>query len=449
VVISFSEPMDNTTPGVVQLHDLTNTITLTGGTWNADNTVYTIPYSGLDDATYYTVAISTFEDAVGNIMEPSNYFMFRTASVPVQITFNANGGSVTPATAMTGIDGKLASLPTPTRSGYTFSGWFTAASGGTAVDTVYVFDTATTIFAQWTSTGGTTPPGGGTTTPNSINPTMAAFDKTVGAANNKDIAITLTVGSGSLSAIKNGTTTLVAGTDYTKSGNTYTIKASYLTTLETGTATLTFDMSSGVDPTIKITITESEKADADGWVNPFIDVNEGHWFYNDVKYVHQNGLFAGTSATTFSPYMPMTRGMVVTVLGRLAGIDIADYSGASFDDVNTAQWYAPYVKWAAEMGIVSGIGDNKFAPDIDISRQDLAVILYRYADKMGITLPEITTANTFDDETDISGYAKEAVATMQKAGIINGKPGNLFDAKGIATRAEVAAMLHRFSETVK
>ena len=305
--------------------------------------------------------------------------------------------------------------------------------------------TATATPTSGGSTGGS--PGG--TTTNSVSPATAAFDKTTGAANNKDIVVTLTVGSGSLSAIKNGSATLVEGTDYTKSGNTYTIKAAYLATLPTGTATLTFDMSSGADPTIKITVIESEKADADGWVNPFIDVNADHWFYEDVKYVHQNGLFAGTSATTFSPNMPMTRGMVVTVLGRLAGIDVSDYSGDSFDDVDTAQYYAPYVKWAAEMGIVSGVGNNNYAPNADISRQDLAVILYNYAKVMGITLPETATAMVFNDGDSISGYAKEAVEAMQKAGIISGKPGGIFDPKGNATRAEVAAMLHRFCEAVK
>jgi|GEM_PF-3045294 len=191
------------------------------------------------------------------------------------------------------------------------------------------------------------------------------------------------------------------------------------------------------------------KSDEDEWKNPFIDVNKNHWFYGDVKYVHQKGLFNGTSANTFSPQMPMTRGMVVTVLGRLAGIDIADYAGKSFDDVDTKMYYAPYVKWAAEKGIVYGIGDNKFAPDADVTREQLAAILYRYAEVMGITLPEITTAAIFDDDANISGYAKEAVAAMQKAAIINGKPGNIFDPQGNATRAEVAAMLHRLCEIVK
>ena len=211
--------------------------------------------------------------------------------------------------------------------------------------------------------------------------------------------------------------------------------------------TITFDMNQGTDPTLALTI--SEKTPETPWENSFIDVFENDWFYGDVKDVHQNGLFAGTSANTFSPQMPMTRGMVVTVLGRLAGIDISDYSGVSFDDVDTAQWYAPYIKWAAEMGIVSGVGNNNYAPDADISRQDLAVILYRYAEVMGITLPETETAADFADGSDIAGYATAAVAAMQKAGIISGKPGNVFDPQGIATRAEVAAMLHRFCEAVK
>ena len=182
---------------------------------------------------------------------------------------------------------------------------------------------------------------------------------------------------------------------------------------------------------------------------PFADVDAGAWYFDDVAFAYLNGLFAGTGADTFSPNMPMTRSMVVTVLGRLAGIDVADYSGDSFDDVDAAQWYAPYVKWAAEMGIVSGVGNNNYAPDANISRQDLAVILNNYAKVMGITLPETVDAVVFNDDTNINGYAKEAVAAMQKAGIVSGKGGGIFDPAGNATRAEVAAMLHRFVEVVQ
>ena len=182
---------------------------------------------------------------------------------------------------------------------------------------------------------------------------------------------------------------------------------------------------------------------------PFVDVLLTDWFYDDVLYVFMNGLFNGTSATTFSPQMPMTRGMVVTVLGRLAGIDVADYAGESFGDVDTEMYYAPYVKWAAEKGIANGVGGNKFAPDADISRQDLAVILARYADVMGLTMKQPLQNVVFIDSDAIADYAVDAVGTMVRAGVINGKEDGGFDPAASATRAEVAAMLHRFCEAVK
>ena len=245
--------------------------------------------------------------------------------------------------------------------------------------------------------------------------------------------------------------TLVKDVDYkAERGSTkISLYADYLNTLSVGSHTLVVGFTDGTSATATFTVKDAVTDEPISWENPFTDVFESDWFYNDVKYTHQNGLFAGTGANTFSPQMPMTRGMVVTVLGRLAGIDIADYIGNSFDDVDTSQYYTPYVKWAVEMGIVSGVGNNNYAPDADISRQDLAVILYIYAVKMGIALPETETAADFDDGSDIASYAAAAVEAMQKTGIISGKPGNVFDPQGIATRAEVAAMLHRFVEAVK
>ena len=247
--------------------------------------------------------------------------------------------------------------------------------------------------------------------------------------------ITWTISSGALPNGLSLTGNTISGTPTTAGSYTFTVKAANGTSPD-ATQNL-------------IIVIEPANPGIGGWENPFTDVNEGHWFYADVRYVYENGLFSGTSATTFSPQMPMTRGMVVTVLGRLAGIDVTHYGGTSFDDVNTTQYYAPYVKWASEKGIVSGTGDNKFAPNTNISRQDLAVILYRYTGIMGIALPETTAAITFNDDANISSYAKEAVSAIQKAGIINGKPDNLFDPKGNATRAEVAAILHRFAEVAK
>ena len=278
----------------------------------------------------------------------------------------------------------------------------------------------------------------------SISPKTAAPVRNADGGHD-DLIITLTANGNTLNNLTYGGKNLLRGTDYTVNGSTITLKGAFLGTLAAGAHTIIFDMNQGNDPTLTLTISDEIQQP---WENPFIDVHEDDWFYDDVKFVNQNGLFEGTSANIFSPNMPMTRGMVVTVLGRLAGIDIADHSGDSFDDVDTAQWYAPYVKWAAELGIVSGVGNNNYAPDADISRQDLAVILYNYAVKMGITLLETETAADFDDGSNIASYAAAAVTAMQKAGIISGKPGNVFDPQGIATRAEVAAMLHRFCEAV-
>ncbi|MDR2088577.1 MAG: S-layer homology domain-containing protein, partial [Clostridiales Family XIII bacterium] len=194
---------------------------------------------------------------------------------------------------------------------------------------------------------------------------------------------------------------------------------------------------------------EDGKAPSAGWTNPFTDVNKSDWYYGDVEFVLANGLFVGTSATSFSPRLPMTRGMIVTVLGRLAKIDTGQYAGDSFDDVAADKYYAAFVRWAKESGIVSGVGGNLFAPDSDITRQDMAVILCRYARFMGIELPKKEEKRAFADEARIAGYASEAVYAMREAGIITGKPGNLADPQGKATRAEVAAMFHRFVEATK
>jgi hypothetical protein len=123
---------------------------------------------------------------------------------------------------------------------------------------------------------------------------------------------------------------------------------------------------------------------------------------------------------------------------------VLDVPSPGFADVPEGQWYSDAVAWAYGAGIVSGIGDNRFAPDAEITRQDLAVMLARYADAMEAALPATRAAAAFADSGDVAGYAKDAAALLYSAGIVNGKPGNLFDPSGPATRAEVAAMLHRF-----
>ena len=183
------------------------------------------------------------------------------------------------------------------------------------------------------------------------------------------------------------------------------------------------------------------------FVPAFTDIT-GHWAADNILFVASRGLLSGTSDTTFSPGTGMTRGMFVTALGRLAGINPDSYQTGKFTDVKADAYYAPYVNWAAQNGIVEGVTSTTFAPDTNINREQMAVIMKNYAAKLGYDLPQTLKAVTFADNTQISSWAKDAVKSMQQAGILAGKNGNKFDPKGTATRAEVATVLRRFVEIV-
>ena len=187
-----------------------------------------------------------------------------------------------------------------------------------------------------------------------------------------------------------------------------------------------------------------------GYKNPapaFTDIT-GHWAADNILFAASRGLLSGTSDTTFSPGTGMTRGMFVTALGRLAGINPDSYKTGKFTDVKADAYYAPYVNWAAQTGIVTGVTATTFAPDTNINREQMAVIMKNYAAKLGYDLPQTLKAVTFADNANINSWAKDAVRAMQQAGILAGKNGNKFDPKGTATRAEVATVLRRFVEIV-
>ncbi|WP_442886008.1 S-layer homology domain-containing protein [Desulfotomaculum sp. 1211_IL3151] len=179
----------------------------------------------------------------------------------------------------------------------------------------------------------------------------------------------------------------------------------------------------------------------------FSDIAE-HWAKADIEFVAARGLFAGTGNNQFSPGTSMTRGMFVTALGRMAGIDTTAYKTSKFTDVTASSYYAPYVAWAAEKGIVSGTSTTTFAPDQNINREQMAVIMSNYAKVLGYTVPKTREAVTFVDSGSIASWAEDAVQSMQMAGILTGKDQNRFDPAASATRAEVAAVLHRYVELV-
>ena len=151
----------------------------------------------------------------------------------------------------------------------------------------------------------------------------------------------------------------------------------------------------------------------------------------------------GVADGQFGPNLQLTRGMLVTILGRLEGFDASKYTTSGFSDVSADAWYAASVQWAAEMGIVSGVGDGKFAPDQAITREQLAAILANYAAKKNIELKDGPSVK-FADSNKISPWAASAMDAMVKASIIRGNADGTLNPQGTATRAEVATMLQRF-----
>lgn len=181
----------------------------------------------------------------------------------------------------------------------------------------------------------------------------------------------------------------------------------------------------------------------------FNDVSANDWFASAVDYVTGKGMMNGTADNTFSPKANTTRGMVVTVLYRLE--NQPSTSAASFTDVASGAYYANAVAWANANGIVSGYGSGKFGPNDKVTREQLAAILYRYAQykKYDVSVGEDTNILSYDDAQSISSYAIPAIQWACGAGVVTGKSGSKLDPKGSATRAEVAAMLMRFCENVK
>ena len=174
------------------------------------------------------------------------------------------------------------------------------------------------------------------------------------------------------------------------------------------------------------------------------DDTKNHWAKDYIDYVAGRGLITGSMENTFSPNEKMTRGMLVTALGRLAGVNSKDYDTNSFSDVQKDSTYRPYIEWAYSKGIVYGIGDGTFAPDKSITREEMAVIFERYAKATGYNIPASREASTYADKENIGSEYKEAVTAMQQSGIMMGVEGNRFNPKGTATRAEVSAMLGRY-----
>ena len=173
---------------------------------------------------------------------------------------------------------------------------------------------------------------------------------------------------------------------------------------------------------------------------PFTDVPADRWSYPYIKQLYDAGVVSGTSATTFEPTANVTRAQFVTMIAGLAGADVSGYASGPFDDVQAGSWYAPYVNWAAASGIVSGTSATTFDPSAEISRQDMAVMLYNYAQQAGVQLKQ-TTVTPFTDESSIAAYALPAVQALHSAGVISGMPDGSFQPQATTTREQACVVL--------
>lgn len=347
------------------------------------------------------------------------------------VTFDANGGSVTPDSAVT-TDGKLTSLPTPTKSGYDFMGWYTQAVGGQAVTVNTVFTQDTTIYAQWKEQDSGSGGSGGSSGGDS-DPTYS-------------VSLPGNVKGGEVSAKKR----------YAEAGETFRFTVTPDEGYELDTLTVTdsrgreldldyksgeysFKMPAGqvkIQASFREIVSQTEPL-------PFTDVAENTWYTQAVRYVYEKGLMSGTSATVFSPNATTSRSMIATILWRMAGSPVVDYA-MDFSDVPQGQWYSEAIRWAASQGIVSGYGDT-FGTNDPITREQLAVMLYRFAQVKGydVSVGENTNILSYTDVEDVAEYAIPAMQWAVGAGVITGTgDGSTLSPKGQATRAQAAVMLY-------
>ena len=207
---------------------------------------------------------------------------------------------------------------------------------------------------------------------------------------------------------------------------------------EQADGTYTFTMPNG-QVTVTVTFAEAPL--------PFPDVAEGDWFYDAVRYAYENSLMDGVGDNLFAPNSQTTRAQLVTILYRLAG-QPAVSGDLPFPDVESGTWYTDAVVWAAENGIVNGVSDTEFAPGDDITREQLAAILYRYAACQGYDVSQRADLSGFGDASSISGYAQEALSWAHAQGLVLGFEDGSLRPQGTASRAQIAAVLMRFLAAV-
>ncbi len=323
-------------------------------------------------------------------------------------------------------EGTELTLPTPSRSGYTFEGWY---DGSSRVSSPYKVTKDVILTAEWDYNGSSSSSG-------STRYTVSVED-----TDNGSVKVSPTRAS------KGSTVTVTVKPDegYELDELTVTDKNGDSVKLtDKGDGKYTFQM-----PASKVTVEAvftAVEPEPEGL--PFTDVTSGDWFYDAVAYVYDKGMMEGTTDTTFAPAMNLTRSMIAQVLYNLEERPEAP-GAAGFPDVAAGAWYADAVNWAAARGIVKGYDTGAFGPEDSVTREQLAAILYRYAQAKGYDTTQGGMAvREFSDSASISDWAQTAMSWAVNAQVLSGKGNGVLDPQGTATRAEVAQMLMNFGEHV-
>ena len=346
---------------------------------------------------------------------------------PVTVTFDSRGGS-TVASQTVDVGTAVPRPADPTLSGYFLQGWYTAADGGTQWNFADPVLEDMILYARWAQSSG-----GTTTYPPAI-------------AESEHGSVTV-----SPSRPKRGdTVTLTPEPDEGYEVDEVMVtdrNGDEIELTDHGDGTWSFTQPSG-QVTISVTFVcdgRTEHCPAHGYT----DVDTGAWYHLAVDYAVENGLMNGVSETGFAPNAATSRSMLVTILYRLEGEPAAEGT-MDFTDVAEGEWYTDAVRWAAGADIVGGYGNGLFGSDDAVTREQLAVILYRYAVYKGydVSIGEDTNILSYADFADLSEYAIPAMQWACGAGIVNGTSESTLTPQGEATRAQVAAMLMRFCESI-
>lgn len=365
------------------------------------------------------------------------------ATLPV-ITFDPTEGSIADSAKeqKINISGHLDSLPTASRSGYRLDGWYTEAKGGEKITTDTLFTEDTTVYAQWSKKSSSSSRYDGYIT--IINPKNGEVSVSDDWAN-EDEKITLTITPDKGYVVDKIEIVDLEGDkiDAKKvddEDGKYTFRMANCDV----TVTVTFKEEG---KTTEDTDKEEDKDDESTETTElnFTDVKESDWFFKGVEYVVDKGIMSGVSENEFAPSGKLTRAMLVQMLYNMESRPACDAENA-FMDVPVGQWYTDAVIWANDEKIVSGMGEGLFAPNMEITREQMVAMLYNYAKYKGYDVTASADLSAFADTASVSTWAQPAMQWAVAEGYISGMGDNQLAPQGTATRAEIASVIMRFME---